>query len=266
MLSMMAKRNSNTVNIQNKKPKMSQITEAGCWKNIPDLIFSDIVMMMSLESLVDLHRSRQVCQNWNVMITQMTKLEKDTIRRKTENMAAEIRLEWRTFHHIPLLPKIITAASLAQHGMLGSVKMMRLEDVNLASVPAEHLASLTSGVSGGVLISNVSNCDMINIMDNVKSTVLNIRSQSLGSEETRALVRAMESDVTAVQLSVGVSLDIRALTQYRGQGRCEEVWYEADMYISHLRSWAQGINWHATNVSDPRNRYESNSFTRENMF
>ena len=246
MLPIMAKRNSITVNIQNKKPKMSPMTEAGCWQNIPDLVFSDMIMMMG----PDFHRSRKVCQNWNAMITQMTKLKKDTIRRKAENMAAEIRLEWRTFHHLPLLPKIITAASLAQHGMLGSVKMMRLEDVNLASVPTEHLASLTSCVTRKVEICNVSSCDMVSILDSVKSDKLVIADQSLGSEETRALVRDMESRVEVVVLGVWneMSLDIGALTQYNGQGRCSDVrfWDDTrDKYGEEVRSWAQRINWKA---------------------
>ena len=40
------------------------------------------------------------------------------------------------------------AASLANHGLLGSVEWMRLDDVDLTSVPAEHLASLASSVTG----------------------------------------------------------------------------------------------------------------------
>ena len=35
------------------------------WDTLPDLIFSDIMMMIGLESL---HRCRQVCSNWNEMI------------------------------------------------------------------------------------------------------------------------------------------------------------------------------------------------------
>ena len=35
---------------------------------LPDLIFSDIMMMVGLESLDSLHRCRQVCSKWNEKI------------------------------------------------------------------------------------------------------------------------------------------------------------------------------------------------------
>ena len=35
---------------------------------LPDLIFSDILMMVGLESLESLHRCRQVCKTWNEKI------------------------------------------------------------------------------------------------------------------------------------------------------------------------------------------------------
>ena len=37
------------------------------WHTLPDLIFSDIMMMVGLESL---HRCRQVCNKWNEKILQ----------------------------------------------------------------------------------------------------------------------------------------------------------------------------------------------------
>ena len=43
-----------------------------------------------------------------------------------------------------------------------------------------------------------------------------------------------------------VSLDIRALTQYSGQGKCEGVGFyrgTAVRYKKDLRSWAEKINW-----------------------
>ena len=39
------------------------------WINmLPDMIFSDIMMMVGLESLETLHRCRQVCKLWNEKI------------------------------------------------------------------------------------------------------------------------------------------------------------------------------------------------------
>ena len=38
------------------------------WLTLPDLIFSDIMMLIGLESLESLHRCRQVCSKWNEKI------------------------------------------------------------------------------------------------------------------------------------------------------------------------------------------------------
>ena len=136
--------------------------------------------------------------------------------------------------------------------MLGSLEAMRLEDEDLASVPDEHLASLASCVTKRVRINNISNTDLCPILDNVKSQSLGFFLQSLHSEETKALVRAMEANVEIVDLAFGVSLDFEALTQYSGQGKCDIVKYYGDKHIpnrimnfQYLRRWAQRNNWEA---------------------
>ena len=144
---------------------------------------------------------------------------------------------------------ITCASSLAKYGLLGSVKGMRLWNIDLTSVPAEHLASLVSSVTGHVHIREIRGCDLVNILDNVKSEVLVIKRQSLGSEETQALVRAMESVVVSVELTEEVTLDIRALMEYSGQGKCRVIECQlntADRYRKHLRRWAKGCNWAVT--------------------
>ena len=42
------------------------------WQNLPDLIFSDIMLMVGREGLLHIQKYRQVCQNLSVKITQMT--------------------------------------------------------------------------------------------------------------------------------------------------------------------------------------------------
>ena len=160
---------------------------------MPDIIFGDIMMMVGLNSLEDLHRSRTICQSWNVMISTMTKHKKHTIRRKAKFLAAQIRGRWKDADHTPLLPELVTAASLAHHGMLGSVRLMVLQDVDLASVPAEHLASLASRVTKCVAIVNVENIKhlIMSIMDSLKCPWLSVCDQTLGSEDTEVLGRVM---------------------------------------------------------------------------
>jgi len=222
------------------------------WQNLPDLIFSDLMLMVGLESIHNLEKCRKVCHSWNMMMSQITKQKKEVIRREAESLAEMIRVKVKDPNK-PLLPEITTAASLAHHGVLGSVKWLKLWDVDLYSVPAELLASLVSSVTKSVATVNVGNCDLIIILDSVKCKVLSIHSQTLSNGETRALVRAMESRVEMVFLGKmwtwmhgGVSLDITALIQYSGQGKCREVWCwtdTADRYWEEMRSWAQRMNW-----------------------
>ena len=40
------------------------------WLTLPEMIFSDIMMMVGLKSLENLHRCRQVCSKWNEKILQ----------------------------------------------------------------------------------------------------------------------------------------------------------------------------------------------------
>ena len=181
----------------------------------------------------------------------MIKREKDVIKRTTESLAVQIREKWREEwdFHAPPLSEILTAASLAHQGLLGSVEGLVLEDVDLASVPPELLASLVSCGTRNVDILNVRNCDIINILDTLQTLeTLSISNQSLGSEETRALVRVMETRVEGLGLGIwgDVSPDIMAITQYSGEGRCWRVvclGNTAEKYREQMRSWAERIHW-----------------------
>ena len=160
-----------------------------------------------------------------------------------ESLAERVKEQMKFFSN---LPKITCAASLAHHGLLGSVRELRLDDIDLTSVPAEHLASLASCVINKTDIRNVSGCDLVTILDNVKSEQLYIWRQSLGSEETQAMVRAMESGVEEGDLYAGVKLDIGDLIKYNGQGKCERVECFGETvtrYSEQLRTWATSRNW-----------------------
>ena len=155
------------------------------------------------------------------------------------------------------LPEITTAARLAHLGEFGSVKELRLNDGNLTSIPAEHLASLVSCVTSRVYISDIRNNDLISILNHLKCEYLNINNQRLGRYETQALVRAMQASVRTVSLGKQVILDIEALTQYGGQGQCLKVLLDyartADRYGEEIRSWAKSVNWAVDNYFENRN-------------
>ena len=149
------------------------------------------------------------------------------------------------------LPVISSAANMAHHGMLGPVQEMRLCEVDLTSVSAEGLASLASCVTDCVQIENVRGCGLVTFLDSVKSNQLTISSKSLGSEETRALVRAMESRVEKVHLHGEVKLDISLLIEYSGKGKCGEL---EGFEEESLTTLARCRNWKVIVPSYPYHR------------
>ena len=112
------------------------------WHNLPCNIQFDLMIMVGLNSLHDLQKCRQVCHIWKRIISQMPQRKKDTIRRLWETLTAQIREEWNVYD--PYLPEVLTASRLAHHGLLRDIKELWLAEVDLASVPDEHLAALAS--------------------------------------------------------------------------------------------------------------------------
>ena len=140
--------------------------------------------------------------------------------------------------------EVACVTSLAHHGLLRSVNylMLMLSKVDLSSVPADHLASLASCVTGVVDVWNVRGYGLSTILDNVKCESLTISSQSLNTEENQALVRAMETGVEEVLLSYysgDMTLDIETLIKYSGQGKCSLVICDEARYFDALRKWEE---------------------------
>ena len=80
----------------------------------------------------------------------------------------------------------------------------------------------------------------------------------MDSDETRALVRAMESRVEYVRLFEVVTIDIRILMEYSGQEKCREVECEDDAatrYREYLRAWATSRNWSLTTYEEDENYF-----------
>ena len=156
----------------------------------------------------------------------------------------------------PSLQKIGCSAMLANKGLLGSVKYLCLHD-DLASVPIKNLASLVSSVTYQVEIQNVSGASVVKILQNVRCKNLETRTQRLNSDETKALVQAMETGVEFVLLRCQEGdgeyypLDIEALTQYSGQGKCSlfVMFLCLANYREKLTAWAQSHDWRVVNNS-----------------
>ena len=171
-----------------------------------------------------------------------------------QQMANIIQTDWNDWFHYPSLNEVLSAATLSAAGVLTSVKSMRLQDIDISSVPRDNLASLSSIVSDNVGMDNVTG-DISMILSNIKCKELWINNQHLSRETTECLVSAMSDNIEEVWLGVigGVHLDIGALTAYTGQGRCREIWCGFDTarrYRSQVETWAHNIGWEVDTVVD----------------
>ena len=109
-------------------------------------------------------------------------------------------------------------------------------NIDLSSIPSEKLTSLFSSVTGCIDINNASGLTSL-VLESLKCDVFYVNGISLGTEETRALVQAMETRVKEVRLGGRVTLDTEALLQYSGQGRCSLLqWYAYGHTEKELRS------------------------------
>jgi len=155
----------------------------------------------------------------------------------------------------PSLPTC--AASLAYHELLGhaeEITCLGLANVDLTSVPTEHLTALASWVTFKcrVSIHKVSGIGLTSFLNNLKCESLLIDNQSLGREETQALVQAMESGVEMVELSM-VTFEMETLVTYSGRGRCWNVRLYGDndedpeMWRVNIKEpykiWAMSQDW-----------------------
>jgi len=158
------------------------------------------------------------------------------------------------------ISKLICGASMVHNDLLDFDSWMNpmrisLQNIDLSPVPIQHLESLAYCVTGDVEIKNVSGCQQIvSILKHIYcASYLRFSNQSLGREETQALVQAMESGVGVVVLLREVTLDIKTFTEYSGQGFCWEVSLRKDTaakYREELRTWARIRNWRVGGAGD----------------
>ena len=142
-----------------------------------------------------------------------------------------------------MIEELTCSASLAyhNHSLLGSMSSLILRNVDLSPVPAKQMTSLATSVTTLIHIENISGCDLhlVNLLSSVNCKELVISRQSLGKEETRALVQAMESGVESVELKTGSTFDKESLAAYSGQGKCGAVAFWWDRYSTQdAETWA----------------------------
>jgi len=152
----------------------------------------------------------------------------------------------------PCLEDMTYIAVLAQNGLITQLnKELFLRDRSLTTVTTPHLTSLIACVAEYVHIYNLSDC-LDTILDSVNCLQLSISRQILSSDETKALVQAMESRLERVRLGIGiygtgnVTIDIDVLTKYSGRGKCKTLVCDEDLmarYNKEIRTWATRKGW-----------------------
>ena len=255
---------------------------------LPDEIFSYIMVKVGLKSLDDLHSCRQVCRTWNELILSLVwgsegskgimkeRIERswghgmlpsdeeirhakwleakgilstEKIKEVTERLSRALDYSVSgNYVENSTIEELTCSASLAEQGLLGFMSSLALRDVDLSPVPANHMSSLAASVTTLIRIENVSGCDLINLLTSLKCKELVISRQSLGEEETRALVQAMESGLEGLQLDTRWTLDMESLAAYSGQGKCDWMAFFRDdlvdrYIIEEVRHWARLRNW-----------------------
>ena len=149
----------------------------------------------------------------------------------------------------PCLELITCLVALAHHNhMQLNIYSIKLADVDLSTVPTPHLLSLISRLPTSLGIENVTGCDLVALLNSVQCKILIIKRQYLGKEETQALLKAMETRVEMVRL-FDVELDMEALPEYSGQGRCTVLDYHTKeiatdiKYVEKMKTWAEEKTW-----------------------
>ena len=164
--------------------------------------------------------------------------------------------DYRSF---PTPQQVACAGILAHEGLLRPEMWMSLRDINLSSIPAEHMAALVSNVTEEVCVwESVIGCDLVTIINsvNIRSTFIGL--PTLNNDEVHALARAMETRVEKVRLELTLMPEVLAI--YSGLGRCRKItcwirnWRLLDASRAILREWAGSKNWEVT--ADCANAFE----------
>ena len=220
------------------------------------------------------------------------------LKNKVQKLEKKIRamLDPKPKHRpVPLheVSDIEDACSLAYHGILGPVRGLHLQHVDISSIPTEYLASLVACAKKQVTIWDVKMTDQVTFLDSVECYLLEITEQPLNTEETRALVRAMRTRVSKLRLELTIDygdedkleVDLEELIKYDGTGKCDEVcfpdlfckiedfflWKCKDyQYIEKkINTWVKSCDWHVSAtkhhfVTVVQRRQEENDKEKQN--
>ena len=111
------------------------------------------------------------------------------------------------------------------------------------------MANLTKCVKSEVYIVNVQG-DLSPVLKSIKSGIIFLSKMDLSTADTSLLVSSMINGAKIVQFLDKwgeVTLDMEALQQYDGRGKCGQVLFHggaAITYGAQIKRWAKKIGWH----------------------
>ena len=147
---------------------------------------------------------------------------------------------------IPPTPSQLScAAALASHGHLTRVEKLTLKNMDISSVEPGDLRTLVKCVTEEVSVDNVTG-DLSPLLHSSRCRALRLHNITLTTDETQNLAVAMVSGVKEVRLGKNVTLGMETLTQYNGQGECEEVELfdnTKERYLDQVKVWAGDMDW-----------------------
>ena len=92
----------------------------------------------------------------------------------------------------PTISVVSSAASFCFHGYITKLDNMTLKEVDVSSIPPDHLSALSSSITQTLYIDNMEG-DITPVLLNVKTKYLIISNMKLSVDETLSLVNAMNN-------------------------------------------------------------------------
>ena len=152
------------------------------------------------------------------------------VGRNDQNMAQEIKDKWSK-EQWALLPDVVNAAELAHKGILTSVQNLCLKELDISKVEVDKIAKLAAIVTNKVRLYYSSKVPK-NILNNVRSSTLELFQVTLSRNETKDLVTSMRQRIKKLRLNF-VDMHNVEFNKYRfGRQKCTWIGFDDYTYTT----------------------------------
>ena len=149
------------------------------------------------------------------------------VGRNDPKMAQEIKDKWSK-EQWACLPDVEDAAELAHKGILTSVQNLCLKELDISKVEVDKIAKLVAIVKSKVRLYYSSKVPK-NILNNVRSSTLELFQVTLSRNETKDLVTSMRHGIKKLRLNF-VDMHNVEFNKYGRFGRQKCSWIGFDNY------------------------------------